>query len=97
MFGNSAPRLVEIFGIKVEAELDGDMIYIVNEDAPGFIGRLGTLLGESGINIATFNLGRRAAGGEAVALISVDSPVEPEVAARIARLPGVKRVTPLRF
>jgi D-3-phosphoglycerate dehydrogenase len=97
LFSNAAPRLVEIFGIRVEAELDGNMIYIVNEDAPGFIGRLGTTLGEAGINIATFSLGRRAAGGEAVALISVDSPVGPEVAARIAAIPGVKRATPLRF
>jgi D-3-phosphoglycerate dehydrogenase len=97
LFANAAPRLVDLFGIRVEAELEGDMIYIVNEDAPGFIGRLGTALGEEGINIATFNLGRRAAGGEAVALISVDSPVGPEVAGRLAALPGVRRVTPLRF
>jgi D-3-phosphoglycerate dehydrogenase len=69
----------------------------VNEDAPGFIGRLGTTLGAAGINIGTFNLGRRAAGGEAVALISVDSPIGDEVTARIADLPGVMRVTPLRF
>jgi hypothetical protein len=48
------------------------MIYIVNDDQPGFIGRLGTTLGEAGVNIGTFNLGRRAAGGEAVALVSVD-------------------------
>ena len=48
------------------------MIYIVNTDAPGFIGALGTTLGEAGINIATFNLGRRKAGGEAVALVAVD-------------------------
>jgi D-3-phosphoglycerate dehydrogenase len=97
LFGNSAPRLVEIFGIKVEAELEGDMIYIVNEDTPGFIGRLGTTLGEAGINIGTFNLGRRAAGGEAVALISVDSHVEPPVLQRIQALPGVRIVKPLRF
>ncbi|QAY76251.1 phosphoglycerate dehydrogenase [Sphingosinicella sp. BN140058] len=97
LFANAAPRLVEIFGIRVEAELENDMIYIVNEDAPGFIGRLGTLLGESGINIATFNLGRRAAGGEAVALISVDSPVGQESAARIKAIPGVRIATPLRF
>ncbi|HEY0084563.1 MAG TPA: phosphoglycerate dehydrogenase [Allosphingosinicella sp.] len=97
LFGNAAPRLVEIFGIRVEAELEGDMIYIVNEDAPGFIGRLGTALGEAGINIGTFSLGRRAAGGEAVALISVDSPVKADVTARLAALPGVMRVTPLRF
>jgi D-3-phosphoglycerate dehydrogenase len=73
------------------------MIYVVNEDAPGFIGRLGTTLGEAGINIGTFNLGRRAAGGEAVALISVDSPIGDAITARIAALPGVMRVTPLRF
>jgi D-3-phosphoglycerate dehydrogenase len=97
LFANEAPRLVELFGIRVEAELEGDMIYVVNEDAPGFIGRLGTTLGEAGINIGTFNLGRRAAGGEAVALISVDSPIGDAITARIAALPGVMRVTPLRF
>jgi D-3-phosphoglycerate dehydrogenase len=97
LFGNSAPRLVEIFGIKVEAELEGEMIYIVNEDAPGFIGRLGTTLGEAGVNIGTFHLGRRAAGEEAVALVSVDGHIEPEVVARIEALPGVRRVKPLRF
>jgi len=97
LFGNSAPRLVEIFGISVEAELEGEMIYIVNEDAPGFIGRLGTTLGEAGVNIGTFNLGRRAAGGEAVALISVDSHIEPAVVKRLQALPGVRTVTPLRF
>ncbi|TFI58031.1 phosphoglycerate dehydrogenase [Sphingomonas parva] len=97
LFANAAPRLVEIFGIRVEAELEGNMIYIVNEDAPGFIGRLGTTLGEAGINIATFNLGRRAAGGEAVALISVDSRVGTDVVGRIKAIPGVKTVKPLRF
>jgi len=97
LFGNAAPRLVDMFGIAIEAELDGDMIYIVNEDAPGFIGRLGSLLGEAGINIATFHLGRRAAGGEAVALVSVDGRIEPALAARLAAIPGVRQVTPLRF
>jgi D-3-phosphoglycerate dehydrogenase / 2-oxoglutarate reductase len=97
LFANAAPRLVDMFGIRVEAELEGEMIYIVNEDAPGFIGRLGTTLGEAGVNIGTFNLGRRAAGGEAVALISVDSHVGQELIERLERLPGVKRVKPLRF
>jgi D-3-phosphoglycerate dehydrogenase len=97
LFADAAPRLVEMFGIRVEAELEGEMIYIVNEDAPGFIGRLGTALGEAGVNIGTFNLGRRAAGGEAVALVSVDSPVGKGLVERLAALPGVKRVEPLRF
>ena len=97
LFGNSAPRLVEIFGVSVEAELQGEMIYIVNEDAPGFIGRLGTSLGEAGVNIATFHLGRRAAGGEAVALVSVDGMIAPPLARELEAIPGVKRVKPLRF
>ena len=97
LFSNSEPRLVELFGIKVEAELSGPMMYIVNEDAPGFIGRIGTLLGENGINIGTFNLGRREAGGEAVLLLSVDSPVPAEVIEKARSVPGVKRVMALGF
>ena len=97
LFGNEAPRLVEIFGIGIEAELDGHMLYIVNEDAPGFIGRIGTLLGEHGINIGTFNLGRRQAGGEAVLLLSVDQPIPQAVIDKACALEGVKNVTSLSF
>ncbi len=97
LFGNAAPRLVDMFGVGIEAELDGEMIYFVNEDKPGFIGRAGSALGEAGVNIATFHLGRREAGGEAVALVSVDGHIGAELVARLAALPGVKRVQPLRF
>jgi D-3-phosphoglycerate dehydrogenase len=97
LFGNKAPRLVDMFGVEVEAELAGSMIYIVNTDTPGFIGKLGTALGEAGINIATFNLGRRAEGGEAVALVAVDGDVPGEVVERLGKLEGVREVVPLRF
>ena len=97
LFGNSAPRLVDMFGIAIEAELDGEMLYIVNEDRPGFIGRLGTALGEAGVNIASFHLGRREAGGDAVALVSVDGHIAEELVGRLGELPGVKMVKPLRF
>jgi len=97
LFGNAAARLVDMFGIAIEAELHGEMIYIVNEDRPGFIGRLGTALGGEGVNIATFHLGRREAGGEAVALVSVDGHIAPEVAKRLEAIDGVKRVKALRF
>ena len=97
LFGNTQPRLVEIFGIGIEAELNGNMLYIVNEDAPGFIGRLGTLLGANGINIGTFNLGRRDAAGEAVLLLSVDTPVPQDVLVAACELPGVKVVKALTF
>ena len=97
LFGNSGARLVEMFGVEVEAELEGTMIYIVNTDAPGFIGKLGTTLGEAGINIATFHLGRRAAGGEAVALIAVDGDVPTAVVKQLCALNGVHEVVPLSF
>ena len=97
LFGSEAPRLVEIFGVGIEADLSGHMLYIVNEDAPGFIGRIGTLLGESGINIGTFHHGRRDAGGEAVQLLSVDQPIPADVEQKATALEGVKVVMPLVF
>jgi D-3-phosphoglycerate dehydrogenase len=97
LVGAASPRLVELFGIKVEADLAGPMLYVVNEDAPGFIGRLGTLLGEARVNIGTFHLGRRQAGDEAVLLLSVDEPVTPDLLARVKALPGVKTAMGLSF
>ncbi|MCA1481558.1 ACT domain-containing protein, partial [Bradyrhizobium sp. NBAIM08] len=73
------------------------MLYVVNEDAPGFIGRLGTALGEAGVNIGTFHLGRRDAGGEAVLLLSVDEPVTADLLATVKALPGVRTAMGLNF
>ncbi|MEO6387184.1 MAG: ACT domain-containing protein, partial [Croceibacterium sp.] len=97
LFGNKSPRLVEIFGIGIEADLEGHMLYIVNQDAPGFIGRIGSLLGEEGINIGTFHLGRRDTGGEAILLLSVDQPIPSTVIDRACQLQGVKMVKALAF
>ncbi len=97
LFSHGTPRLVELFGVKVEADLEGNMLYIVNQDAPGFIGRLGSTLGEAGINIGTFHLGRQEAGGVAVVLLSVDTVVPAAVLEAIHNLPGVKRAMALRF
>jgi D-3-phosphoglycerate dehydrogenase len=97
LFGNGEARLVEIFGVKVEADLTGDMLYVVNTDAPGFIGRLGTKLGEAGVNIGTFHLGRRQAGGEAVLLLTLDSPVAEPLMWDICQIEGVNTVKSLSF
>ncbi|WP_336967895.1 phosphoglycerate dehydrogenase [Sphingobium aromaticiconvertens] len=97
LFGHSSPRLVELFGIKVEADLAGTMLYIVNQDAPGFIGRLGSTLGEADVNIGTFHLGRRNQGGEAVLLLSVDGTVTEPLLWDICKLAGVNKVKLLRF
>lgn len=97
LFASGQPRLVELFGISIEANLEGNMLYVVNRDAPGFIGRIGTLLGEAGINVGTFHLGRREAGGEAVLLLSVDQPISAEVVAQAEELEGVSFAKALHF
>ena len=97
IFGKSEPRLVEIHGIKVEADLNDDMLFVVNADAPGFIGRIGSTLGEAGVNIGTFHLGRREAGGEAVLLLSIDGDVPQTLINAVNNLEGVKKVKALRF
>jgi D-3-phosphoglycerate dehydrogenase len=73
------------------------MLYVVNEDKPGFIGRLGTLLGEAKVNIANFTLGRSAPGADAIALVEVDGEVGEKVLADIRKLPLVKQAKALAF
>src|SRR5579862_9864037 len=75
VFHDGKPRVLSIKGIKVDAEFTPWMIYVTNEDKPGFIGRFASLLGEAGVNIATFALGRDKQGGSAIALVEVDGPV----------------------
>lgn len=97
LFAGSRPRLVEIKGIPVEADFGRHMLYVTNQDKPGFIGRFGATLAGAGINIATFHLGRSEAGGDAVCLVSVDEPVSEDVLAMVRTLPLVKQATPLAF
>lgn len=91
------PRIIEVNGIPIEAEIGAHMLYINNEDKPGMIGHLGSLLGEAGINIATFHLGRITQGSEAIALVQIDAPAPDDLVKRIAALPGMKRVQALNF
>ena len=92
-----APRVVRIRGIDIEVRLAPHMLYVRNEDKPGFIGALGGLLGDAGINIATFHLGRERPGGDAIALVEVDTAVPAKVLKQIEALPQVLQVKPLVF
>ena len=94
---NDEPRIVDIKGIPIDARLGPHMIYVTNRDKPGFIGALGTLLGNAGINIATFHLGRDKPGGDAIAFIEVDQSVDEAMVAQIRALPQVMRCKPMRF
>ena len=97
VFHDGRPRIINIKGIRMDAEFGASMIYVTNEDKPGFIGRFASILGDAGINIATFHLGRTAPGGDAIALVEVDGTVPPEVLNKVRLLPHVKQVKPLRF
>ena len=97
VFNDGKPRIVEAEGIKVEAEFSPAMIHVSNEDKPGFIGRFASLLGDAGVNIATFALGRDAQGGSAIALVGIDGEAPEAVFARIHVLPGVKQAKALKF
>ncbi|MDR3529097.1 MAG: phosphoglycerate dehydrogenase [Rhodopila sp.] len=97
LFAGSRPRIVEIKGIKVEADFAPHMLYVTNQDKPGFIGRFGATMSEAGINIATFHLGRAEQGGDAICLVSVDEPVPEKVLAMVRALPLVMQATGLAF
>jgi D-3-phosphoglycerate dehydrogenase len=97
VFADARPRIVNIKGIRMDAEFGPSMIYITNLDKPGFIGRFSSTLGEAGINIATFHVGREAPGGNAVALIEIDGELPPEVLAKVRALPQVQQARPLKF
>src|SRR5512145_855441 len=96
VFG-TAPRIVKINAFAIEAELAGGILMLQNQDVPGVVGRVGTFLGEKGINIAGLQLGRREAGGTAVSLINVDNPVPEKVLAQLSKLPNITDARFLTF
>ncbi len=93
----ASPRVVEVKGMELDASFQPAMLYVNNLDKPGFIGALGGLLAEAGVNIATFNLGRRAAGEDAIALVGVDQPLDEALLGKVQALPHVKEVRALSF
>jgi D-3-phosphoglycerate dehydrogenase / 2-oxoglutarate reductase len=97
LFGGDKPRLVEVEGIAMEAELGPQVLFIRNRDKPGFVGNLGRVLGENDVNIATFHLGRSAPGEDAVVLVQVDQPLNEAVIAQVCSIPNVLQTKALRF
>jgi len=97
VFADGRPRIVNIKGIRMDAEFGPSMVYITNLDKPGFIGKFSSTMGEAGINIATFHVGRDKPGGDAVALIEIDGEMPPAVLEKVRALPQVKLAKPLKF
>ena len=97
IYSDGKPRFIQIKGIDLEAEPQPFMLYTTNSDTPGYIGALGTKLGDLGINIATFALGRSDKGGEAIALLGVDQKVADEALQAISELPQIIQAKALVF
>jgi D-3-phosphoglycerate dehydrogenase len=92
---NSAPRLLQVDGIDIEAPLERNLIYVRNRDVPGVIGKIGTILGDRQINIADFSLGRRnveVAGKsrEAIAVVHVDARVPDAILQELSKIPAIE-------
>lgn len=97
IFSGNRPRIVQVRDIDMDFELAPHMLFVRNSDKPGFLGQLGTLLGSSGVNIATLNLGRDKPGGDAICMVAVDAPVSDAVLAQVKALPQVVRTRRLAF
>ena len=97
VFSDGKPRIIQIKGIELESEFGAHMLYVTTEDKPGFIGALGTLLGNAGVNIATFHLGRQAQGADAICLVQIDEPIPPAVLTAVTALPQVRQAKALAF
>ena len=86
------PWLVRVYGQQVEIELAPHMLVMVNDDRPGMIGRVGTMVGGEGINIANMNVSRTVAGERAVMVVALDSPPPPGALERLRELDGIHSV-----
>jgi D-3-phosphoglycerate dehydrogenase len=90
LFGQqSEGRITEIEGFRIEAIPVGHMLVMRNSDVPGVVGRVGTCLGDHGVNISRFHLGRRERGGQAMAVIETDAPLDDETLRALRSFPEV--------
>ena len=97
LIAGNKPRIISIQGIPIESDFPKSALYLRNYDKPGFIGDLGNTLGRENINIASFHLGRRNIGGEAIALVEVDGDLDEKIISKIKSLQQVARVNVINF
>jgi D-3-phosphoglycerate dehydrogenase / 2-oxoglutarate reductase len=97
VFSDGKPRIIQIKGIELESDFGTHMLYITNMDKPGFIGALGSLLGNAHVNIASLHLGRNQQGQEAICLVQLDEPAPDSVLWAVQKLEMVTNAKPLAF
>ena len=97
VFSDGKPRFIQIKGINIDAEIGAHMLYTTNHDVPGIIGTLGQTMGENGVNIANFTLGRAEQDGDAIALLYLDEQPPAEVLSKLMDTGLFQSVKPLQF
>ena len=97
VFGGGHLRLVDVDSVEVDTIPQGNVLVVRNDDTPGIVGRVGTLLGSHGVNIARMGLGRKPGSGRAIMLIEVDGEVQGAVIDELARVPGIREARFLRL
>jgi len=96
-FSDGKPRFIQIKGINIDAEIGEHMLYTSNDDVPGIIGTLGKTMGENGVNIANFTLGRAGVRGEAIAILYLDQQIDPKIIKILLDTGMFRQVKPLQF
>ncbi len=89
LFSKKDPRIVKIDDYEVEIVPEGNMLVMNNNDKPGVIGNIGTMMGKNNINIARMHFGRESAGGKAISVVNIDSSISDELLEEIRRLPNI--------
>lgn len=97
LFSEHQQRIVSVDQFRVEFRPEGHLLYIINNDVPGVVGHVGTMLGQSGVNIAEYNLARDSSGGTAMSIVSIDSPLDPRIVALFGAFPSIKEVKQVRL
>ncbi len=97
LFSKRDPRIVKVNEFTVEITPDGNMLFLYNNDKPGVIGNIGSLLGRNGINIGRMHFGRETPGGLAISVVNIDSPVDDKVLEELKQLPNILDVKVLYF
>lgn len=97
VFSDGRPRIIQVRDINMDFEVTPHMMFVRNSDKPGFIGKFGQLMGDRGVNIATFNLGREHAGGDAITVVALDESVGEDVLHAVTALEHVVRAKRLEF